>query len=135
MKPRPGARSDSSPKNAAAAVDSATAKIADGEVVVAGGDGEDAGIAGDAEVAGVAERDHAAVAEHHVDRERKQRIDQHLGRHVDVELVADDPRQNQQRQRADGKRDGGAQRHICTRPNNPCGRNTSTSTIGRNSTK
>ena len=29
MKPRPGARSDSSPKNAAAAVDTATAKIAD----------------------------------------------------------------------------------------------------------
>src|SRR5215472_4304568 len=112
MKPRPGARSDNTPKNAAAAVDSAIAKIA-----------------------AVTERDHAAVAEHHVDREREQRIDEHLARHVDVELVADDPRQRHEDERANGERDDGATRHICTRPNNPCGRNTSTSTIGRNRTK
>ena len=105
------------------------------QVVVTRGDGEDAGVAGNAEVTGVTERDHAAIAEHHVDRQRKQRIDQHLSRHVDVEFVADDQRQGQERQRADGEGDDGAQRHICTRPNNPCGRNTSTSTIGRKSTK
>src|SRR5262249_62252756 len=65
----------------------------------------------------------------------EQRIDEHLARHVDVELVADDPRQRDEDERANGERDDGATRHICTRPNNPCGRNTSTSTIGRNRTK
>src|SRR6516225_3555057 len=112
MKPRPGARSDSTPKNAAAAVDSAIAKIG-----------------------AVTERDHAAVAEHHVDGEREQRVDEHLARHVDVELVADDPRHGEEDQRANGERNGAATRHICTRPNRPCGRNTSTSTIGKKRTK
>src|SRR5262249_16228719 len=105
------------------------------ELVVSGNGGEDAGIASDAEIAGVTERDHPAVAEHHVDREREQRIDEHLARHIDVELVADDPRQPDEDERANGERDDGGTRHICTRPNNPCGRNTSTSTIGRNRTK
>ncbi len=111
-----------------------------GELAVACGDQQDAGIAGDAEIAGMAERDHAAIAQHHVDREREQGVDQHLRRHVDVELVADDPRHCEQEQRADGDRNhlrvpGGLAAHSCTRPNRPCGRKTRTSTIGRNSTK
>ncbi len=81
------------------------------------------------------ERDHAAVTEQHVDGEREQRVNEHLARHVDVELVADDPWDGEERQRAQRQRGGGAARHICTRPNRPCGRNTSTSTIGRKSTK
>ena len=71
-----------------------------GELIVARGGGEDAGIAGNAEIGGMPERDHAAVAEHHVDGEREQRVNEHLARHVDVELVADNPRHRGERQHA-----------------------------------
>ena len=96
---------------------------------------QDAGIAGDADIGGVAERHHAAEAEHQVEAQRQDREDQALARHVDVEIMRDDARQRDQRERRDRKRDEVAAAHNCTRPNRPCGRNTSTSTIGRNSTK
>ena len=93
-----------------------------------------AGVADDAQIGGVTERHHAAVAEQNVEAQREQRVDQDLGREVEIEIVADDPRQRDEEHDAEQQLDRRA-RHSWTRPNRPCGMNTSTSNIGRNRMK
>ena len=133
-KPIPDARRASSPNSAPHRVEKMTARIADGELAGAGVEQQHGGVAGQPDERGVAERHHAAIAEQQVHAHGEQRVDEDLAREVEVELVADHERHRDQGGR-DDKEDDGAALHDCTRPNRPCGMNTSTSTIGRNRMK
>src|SRR6185312_7587173 len=77
----------------------------------------------------MAKRHQPGVTHQDVQPQREHRVDQHLGGDVHVVAVADPQRdgcQDEQR-KGDGKT-----LHSATRPNKPCGRTTSTMSIGRN---
>ena len=74
------------------------------------------------------------IAEQQVQAHGEQREDEDLAREVEIELVGDEERHREQRDRHDDNRKPAAV-HVGTRPNRPCGMNTSTSTIGRNKMK
>src|SRR5579871_4449156 len=90
-------------------------------------------IARDAKEARMAERYESGVADEHVEGEREDRPEQNLARDVDVIGIADPEGQGREQRQRDGDR-GEAQMpriHGTTLPKRPCGRSTSTSTIGR----
>src|ERR1700688_685323 len=95
----------------------------------ADGDEPRHGIAGDAEEPGVAERDKAGIADEHIEAEREDGVDQDLADDVDVIAVDDPQRHGSKRYEPEPKRDRSA--HGACLPNNPCGRTSRTSNIGR----
>src|SRR2546423_13999731 len=97
----------------------------------AGIDKKRAGISGDAEQPGMAERDKSGIADQHVEPERKHRVQQDLRRDICVIAVADPERHRREENEPGGER---KTLHGAARPNRPCGRNTSTTSIGRKST-
>ena len=133
-KPMPEARSASRPNSAPHSGREHDRENRREQLAEAGIEQQHGRIAGQPDERRVAERDHAAIAEQQVEADGEQRIDQDLAREVEIELVADDERDRDQRGRDDDQ-DDGATLHDGTRPNRPCGMNTSTSTIGRNRMK
>ena len=100
----PVARSASTANTAEAArVDGERGEIG-GEMAVPGLQHQRRRVAGDREQAGMAERDQAAIADQHVEREREHRQQQDLARDVDVIGVADPHRQRRQSTTRDDER-------------------------------
>ena len=83
---------------------------------------------------GVPERHQPAIADQNIQAERKHRIEQDLARDVDVVRLGNGVRQRKQRHHRERHCDKPVVHRTCP-PNRPCGRSTSTRTIGRNSTK
>ena len=134
MKPMPVARSDSAAKPAVKTNPIASA-AKDGDGVAVAGDQERSDrIARHAEQPGMAERHQAGVTDQDVQPEREDRVEQNLAGDIDVIGLGDRIRHRDQRQDRDSDGDAAGDHSTCP-PNRPCGRNTSTSTIGRNRMK
>ena len=96
------------------------------------------GIGRDAEQAGMAERDQAGITDQHVQPEREDGVEQNLAGDVDVINARHPMRHRDERDESNRKCDEARAHdaiHGTNLPNKPCGRNSSTSNIGRNSTK
>ena len=85
----------------------------------------------DAEEPGVAEAHEPGVAGEHVHAEREDGVEEHLARDVDVVSSADPVRHRGQDRQRDAE---GEPAHAAGRPKRPCGRTTSTISMGKNST-
>ncbi len=103
-------------------------------MAVSGGEQIGDGVARHTEQAGMAERYQAGITHQHVEPECEHGIEQNLAGDIDVIDFRDRVRHGDQREdrNGNGNAPGG---HRTWPPNRPCGRSTSTSTIGRNRTK
>ena len=90
-----------------------------------------AGVRGDAEESGVAEADQPGIAGEHVHAEGEDAVEEDLAGDVGVVGPADPPRYRSQDDQRGGER--GPPHAVC-RPKRPCGRTTSTMSMGRNRT-
>ena len=104
-------------------------------VSVAGGEQVGRGVGRHAEQSGVAERHQPGVTHQYAQSQRKDRVEQDLARDVDVIDFFDRVGRGGERKDCDEAGDLCSADHRICPPNKPCGRSTSTSTIGRNSTK
>ena len=95
-------------------------------------------IGGNTEQSGMAERHQSGITNQNIEPEREYRIEQNLTR--DIHVIHFFDRVRHHRQPNDRDCDGNSPRDVEIRhriwpPNRPCGRNTKTSTIGRNRMK
>src|SRR5207244_9289213 len=89
------------------------------------------GVSGNAEEPGVAEGDEPGMPGEHVHAESEDGVQEDLARDVDVVGAADPEGKRGEDHESD---DGGEAPHSACRPNRPCGRTTSTMSMGRNRT-
>jgi hypothetical protein len=102
------------------------------EVIGAAVDEDRPGIGGKAEEPCMAERNETGVADQHVEPQRENGIEQDLRGDVDIIAVGDPERQGRQRDYSQCQDE--PSQSVAARPKRPCGRNTRTISIGRNST-
>src|SRR5215472_1096975 len=91
-----------------------------------------------AEQPGMAERYQSGIANQDVEPEGENRVKQDLAGNIDIIDFADRVRQHSERDEGDQRGKAAAENELAHRiwpPNRPCGRNTKTSTIGRNRMK